>query len=261
MTDASTRPRQALLLAAGEGSRLRPLTDHVPKPMLPIDGQAVVERLIGQLVDNGIERITVVVGYRGEVLRQFLEQVALDVELAFVDQAERRGTGHALQLALAAGLERADTIMAGSDTWWRDEDVSRLFSGVASNADALVTMSLLRWPVTKLPHSMAVQLDDDHRVERVLHRVDPQAEPPGATALSGSPLYCFRAAFWEYVERIEPAGGVVELATGIQQAIDDGLVVRGHEVHGARDLTRPEDLLRHNFGYLAPWLDEANPPR
>lgn len=257
MSDATATPRQALLLAAGEGSRLRPLTDHVPKPMLPIHGQAVVERLLIQLVRAGIERVTVVIGYRGDVLREFLEGLDPGVELTFVEQPERLGTGHALQLALAAGLDRVDTIMAASDTWWRDEDVAALIDDASRDADALVTMSLLRWPVAQLPHSMAVLTDDDRRVTRVLHRVDPAAEPAGATALSGSPLYLFRAPFWSYVERIEPAGGVLELATGIQQAIDDGRVVRGHEVRAARDLTRPEDLLRHNFGYLDPWLDAA----
>jgi NDP-sugar pyrophosphorylase family protein len=255
--DAPDTPRQALLLAAGEGSRLRPLTEHVPKPMLPIHGQAVVERLLGQLVRAGVERVTVVVGYRGDVLRAFLERVASGVELTFVEQAERRGTGHALQLALDAGLDRVDTIMAASDTWWRDEDVTALIDSATADSDALVTMSVLRWPVTQLPHSMEVLTDDDRRVERVLHRVDPAHEPAGATALSGSPLYVFRAPFWSYVERIQPAGGVVELATGIQQAIDDEHLVRAHEVHEARDLTRPEDLLRHNFSYLDRWLDEA----
>ncbi|MCW2920177.1 MAG: nucleoside-diphosphate-sugar pyrophosphorylase [Thermoleophilia bacterium] len=261
MTDPAPRPRQALLLAAGEGSRLRPLTDHVPKPMLPIDGEAVVERLITQLVRHGIERMTIVVGYRGDVLRTYLERIATSVDLTFVDQADRRGTGHALQLALEAGLERTDTIVAASDTWWRDEDVSRLFTSASRDTDALVTMSVLRWPVAQLPHSMAVQHDEDDRVQRVLHRIDPGTTSSGASALSGSPLYAFRAPFWDYVAQIAPADGVVQLADGIQQAIDDGHVVRALEVHEARDLTRPEDLLRHNFSYLGEWLDEANPPR
>lgn len=257
MTFAADRPRQALLLAAGEGSRLRPLTDHVPKPMLPIQGQAVVERLLGQLTRAGVEHVTVVIGYRGDMLRTFIERVASGLELSFVEQPERRGTGDALQLALAAGLDRADTIMAASDTWWRDEDVNKLIDGAARDQQALVTMSLLRWPVGRLPHSMAVQVASDDRVERVLHRLDPAAEPADATALSGSPLYVFRAPFWSYVERIEPTDDVVQLATGIQAAIDDGHAVRAHEVYEARDLTRPEDLLRHNFSYLDPWLDEA----
>lgn len=257
MRESTTAPRQALLLAAGEGSRLRPLTDHVPKPMLPIHGQAVVERLIGQLVRVGVQRITIVVGYRGDVLRAFLERIASDVELTFVEQSERRGTAHALQLALESGLDRVDTIVAASDTWWRDEDVTGLVDDAASDEQALVTMSLLRWPIAQLPHSTSVLTDDERRITRVLHRVDPTVEPADATALSGSPLYVLRAPFWSYIERIQPTGGVIELATGIQQAIDDGCVVRGHEVHDARDLTRPEDLLRHNFSYLERWLDAA----
>ncbi len=257
MQEPTAALRQALLLAAGEGSRLRPLTDHVPKPMLPIHGQAVVERLVGQLVRIGVERITVVIGYRGDVLRAFLERIASGIELTFVEQPQRLGTGHALQLALDAGLERVDTIMAASDTWWRDEDVTALVDDATRDEQALVTMSLLRWPVAQLPHSMAVRTDHERHVTRVLDRVDPAAEPADATALSGSPLYVLRAPFWSYVERIQPAGGVIELATGIQQAIDDGHLVRAHEIHGARDLTRPEDLLRHNFGYLDRWLDAA----
>jgi NDP-sugar pyrophosphorylase family protein len=262
MQQPPTRPRQAVVLAAGEGSRLSPLTELVPKPMLPIDGQAVVERVLGQLVASGVERATIVVGHLAEALRTFVDRLELPLEVAYVEQGERRGTAHALQLALAAGLGHADTVVAASDTWWRDEDVAGLVDGAAADRDALVTMALLRWPVTQLPHHSAVQLDDVLCVRRVLHRVDPDAEPAGASALSGSPLYVFRAEFWERVAAIEPSpSGVVELATGIQRAIDDGELVRGFEVAGARDLTRPGDLLRHNFAYLAPWLDAANPSR
>src|SRR4051812_39798022 len=116
-------PTHAVVLAAGEGSRLRPLTDRVPKPLLPIDAEPVLGRVLGQLAAAGVEQVTMVVGYLGDAVRAFVDEREHGLRVSFVEQEERLGSGDALQRALAAGLPHADAIVAASDTAWSHEDV------------------------------------------------------------------------------------------------------------------------------------------
>lgn len=64
------KPRQAVILCGGLGERLRPLTDTLPKPLAPINGRPFLAFLIGQLRDQGIERIVLLTGYLGELIRE-----------------------------------------------------------------------------------------------------------------------------------------------------------------------------------------------
>jgi UDP-N-acetylglucosamine diphosphorylase / glucose-1-phosphate thymidylyltransferase / UDP-N-acetylgalactosamine diphosphorylase / glucosamine-1-phosphate N-acetyltransferase / galactosamine-1-phosphate N-acetyltransferase len=254
--------QQAVVLAAGDGTRLRPLTDRIPKPFLPIDGQPVLARVLDQLAGVGVRRITVVVGHRGQLVEQFSraharERLQLD-ELSFVVQQPRRGSADALQLVLGAGAARGPALVCAADTAWRDEDVAALVQRHAETG-ATATMALQRWPVVQLPHSCRVLVDEDGRVQRVLDHVDPSDMPADAIESAGSPLYAFEPAMWDRIRAVQPStGGTVELWRALQAAIDDGNLVQSMHVSDARDLTRPDDLLRHNFPYLAPWLDAAS---
>ncbi|HEY8409422.1 MAG TPA: sugar phosphate nucleotidyltransferase, partial [Gaiellaceae bacterium] len=58
--------RDAVVMAAGEGSRLRPLTEEWPKPILPIDGRAVIATLLRELEAAGVARVVVVTGHLAE---------------------------------------------------------------------------------------------------------------------------------------------------------------------------------------------------
>jgi len=68
--DPVGRPNWAVIMAGGKGSRLRPLTDSVPKPMLRVAGRPILERIVLHLVGFGITRIFVSVGYLGEVIEE-----------------------------------------------------------------------------------------------------------------------------------------------------------------------------------------------
>ena len=68
----SQRPTQAVLLAGGRGARLRPLTDTVPKPMLEFHGRPFLAYLLEQLAAQSIERVMLLVGYRGAQIRAYV---------------------------------------------------------------------------------------------------------------------------------------------------------------------------------------------
>jgi len=97
------------VIAAGEGRRLRPITDDWPKPLLPIDGRPVIATLLRELAFA--EHITVVTGHLGDKLRRFLE--GWDVE--FADQPAPLGSADAVRRALDAGA-RPPILVTVADT-------------------------------------------------------------------------------------------------------------------------------------------------
>jgi glucose-1-phosphate thymidylyltransferase len=88
---------QAIILAAGEGRRVRPLTWSRPKAMIPVANRPIIEYVIDALIKNGIRDIIVVVGYRKEQVTRFLN--GLDVPVDVVVQNKQLGTAHALLCA------------------------------------------------------------------------------------------------------------------------------------------------------------------
>src|SRR5947208_5877953 len=84
----------AVVMAAGVGTRLRPLTERYAKPVLPIDGRPVIVTLMHELRAAGASRVHVVVGHLRDQVRALLEGFPL--ELRFVDQPEALGSGDAV---------------------------------------------------------------------------------------------------------------------------------------------------------------------
>lgn len=88
-----------VVLAAGEGSRLRPLTASRPKPMLPVAGKPLLEHALDQLVDLGATALVVVVGYCGEVIVDYFGESYRGVSIRYAEQTEQKGMAHALLCA------------------------------------------------------------------------------------------------------------------------------------------------------------------
>jgi MurNAc alpha-1-phosphate uridylyltransferase len=92
----------AFLLAAGKGSRMRPLSDHLPKPLLPVAGQTLIERHLYKLRDSGFTRVVVNLHYLGDQLRSALgngERYDLDIQYSHEQTLLDTGGG------IRAGLE------------------------------------------------------------------------------------------------------------------------------------------------------------
>jgi UDP-N-acetylglucosamine diphosphorylase/glucosamine-1-phosphate N-acetyltransferase len=92
--------KQAVILAAGEGQRLRPFTVNKPKAMLPVADKPILQYVIESLAQNGIRNIVLVVGYRKEQIFDWLgsgEQLGVDI--TYITQEKQLGTAHALAQA------------------------------------------------------------------------------------------------------------------------------------------------------------------
>jgi NDP-sugar pyrophosphorylase family protein len=88
---------QALVMAGGLGSRLRPLTDEVPKPLLPIGGRPILELILLQLRHAGVEEVYISVGYKAELIRAYFgDGKRLGVQVRYIDEPTPLGTAGAL---------------------------------------------------------------------------------------------------------------------------------------------------------------------
>lgn len=92
--------RSAIVLAAGEGMRLRPLTRHRPKPMLPAATKPILEHVFDELIEAGIEQLTVVVGYGRTAVQSHFGPAYRDVPIEYAIQNKQLGSAHALEAAL-----------------------------------------------------------------------------------------------------------------------------------------------------------------
>jgi bifunctional UDP-N-acetylglucosamine pyrophosphorylase/glucosamine-1-phosphate N-acetyltransferase len=117
----------AIILAAGEGTRMRPLTSTRPKPMLPIAGKPILEWNMQALAAAGVKKAVVVVGYRKEKIIDYFGRKYAGIKLEYVEQKEQLGTGHAV--ATAEGKVKGSFIVMNGDVLVFD-DLVRELTGV-----------------------------------------------------------------------------------------------------------------------------------
>ena len=109
------RVTTALLLAAGSGNRLQPLTDSIPKCLIEINGRPILERLIDNLCDNGFKRLVIVVGYMHHCIRRFVNEYAGDLTVEFITNPLYQTTNNIYSLWLARNKIQESFLLVESD--------------------------------------------------------------------------------------------------------------------------------------------------
>ena len=167
---------EAVVIAAGEGRRLRPLTDRWPKPALPIDGKPVIVTLLRELERAGLETVTIVVGHLGDQIRRLLA----GLEVRFAEQAEPLGSADAVRRAVSAGAT-PPLVVTAADTLYADGDLGRFVaSWAASGTDGALAPPLwglgpklvryldgLPGPPYQLQDAFRRAADEGHELTRV----------------------------------------------------------------------------------------------
>jgi NDP-sugar pyrophosphorylase family protein len=229
---------EAIVMAAGEGRRLRPLTERYAKPILPIDGRPVIATLLRSLRAAGIARVTLVIGHLGGQIETLVgDGAGFGLELAFVRQPHPHGSADAVARALA-GSAQVPAVVTAADTVYGEGDVRRFVEAYSASGDAGALA--VRRGYTPSSAKPGVTIDDG----RV--RVVYDTESPGE--LTSAPLWVLGPALVAFLDGL--SGPPYELRDAYQRAIDAGLAVAAVEIGTTRDLTDPLDLMRENFPYL-----------
>lgn len=114
---------QAVILAGGLGKRLRPITEAVPKPLVPVNGKSVVSYTLEHLPDE-VTEIIFVIGYKGHMVREAFGAEYGGRSVRYVEQGEPLGTGHAVRKA--APLVRGKFLLLYGDDIYGSEGIQRL---------------------------------------------------------------------------------------------------------------------------------------
>ena len=244
---------QVIIMAAGEGKRLRPITEWVPKPLLPIGGRPIMETLLINLRRAGVEQAVIIYGYLGEMLRRFLgDGSRYGMELTFREQRERLGTAHAVMQAvdLIAACDDSVMVVAGDTVFSLDHIAGLMRFHRTSGAD--VSLSLKRLPVDRLSASSAVAMDAAGCITRIVEKPAPGTAP---SDIACAPLHIYPPSLADYLPRVGlSVRGEYELTDVIAMMIEDGFKVMGKVEPEASTLTTQRDLLGLNFDYLKVWL-------
>jgi MurNAc alpha-1-phosphate uridylyltransferase len=113
--------KQAMVLAAGLGTRMRPLTERTAKPLLPLGGRTLLDHALDRLAAMGVTRVVVNTHWQGELVQRHLNRRKTGPHIVLRPEATLLGTGGAVAAALAAGaLEDAPFYVVNGDSFWLD---------------------------------------------------------------------------------------------------------------------------------------------
>jgi bifunctional UDP-N-acetylglucosamine pyrophosphorylase / glucosamine-1-phosphate N-acetyltransferase len=223
------RPLAAVVLAAGEGTRMRSST---PKVLHPLCGRPMLLHLIDALVALPLERVVIVVGHGAErVTKTLQEQLATEMPIEFVEQRVQRGTGDAASVGLTAFPDDVDgehdiVIIPGDLPLLRPETIAELAREHRATEAAVTLLTAVLPDPTGYGR---VIRDEQARVERIVEQTDATPDDLAITEVNPS-IYCFRRGLLApALRRLSP-----ENAQGEYYLTDAVGVLRqaGHQVVG-----------------------------
>lgn len=237
---------QSIILAAGKGTRLAPITNTRSKGMLPILGKPFLERIIRGMLSSGLRNFILVVNPEDHEIREYFQkEFSLDVQIQFIDQDRQLGTAHALRLA--APQITGDFFLSACDSLVPEGEMNLLVSTWSRYPGSQGLLSLERIPQKDADKTGIVTLEGD-KVSGIVEKPLPAEAPSN---ISSTPLYAFSSRILDYLSQlpISPRGEY-ELQGAIQMMIDEGQTVNGIFLKNRLTLTTAEDLLAINLDYL-----------
>ncbi len=228
---------KAVILAAGEGNRMRPLTYTRPKVMLPIANKPILEHLLIEAGKAGIREFIFIVGYHDEQVRNYFGSGGKwGVSIDYCAQRKQLGTADALKMV--KGLVDGDFLMINGDIIVKQKDIKSL---VNRNDN---TMTVVEVEDTKDFGSVEL------RKGKVVHIYEKVEKPPSHWANAG--LYLFTPNIFAALSQTPKSPrGEYEITDSLQLLIDEGYHIAYQKIDHWLDLSYPWDLLPANESLLA----------
>lgn len=229
--------KQAVIMVGGQGTRLRPLTDTKPKPILPVLDKPCLHYLMKSMADAGIEEVFLACGYKSEQLVEAIGNgmdLGITVEYSYED--EPLGTAGALKL-LESRLD--DTFVVANGDTFADIDIGAEMKEHTSSG-AFVTLALTT--VSNPSEFGIVRLDDDGRISEFKEKPKPEE---AFSNLVNAGVYVMEKTVLAHI----PPTGFFDLSKNLFKILmDRGDRLQGYNLQGVwHDVGRPSDLLETNL--------------
>jgi dTDP-glucose pyrophosphorylase len=233
---------KAVILAAGRGTRMRELTADLPKPMIEVRSKPVLQHIVEGLRDAGICQFLIVVGYRGETVRNFLcDGSRYDIAIQYATQTVQDGTGRVVDLARDF-IGDTPFVLSYGDILVDPTNYKRVVS-LPENVEAIVTVTRGE-DVSK---GGAVYVNEQMELIDIREKsTSDQTTSPWYNA----GIYAFRPSIFEFTAKLDLSPrGEYELTDAIRALAQTGKKVKALELTGEWcDVRDPEILLRLNRG-------------
>lgn len=239
-TDNRMTVNKAVLLAAGRGTRMRELTQELPKPMLQVRGKPVLQHIVEGLRDAGVADFLIVVGWQAKVVSDFFGDGAkLGVRIQYATQVVQDGTGKVVELAREfAGSD--PFILSYGDILVGPENYPRVCAALAE-AEAVVTVKRNE----DVSQGGAVFVNE--RFELIDLREKPKPGEPTSPWYNAG-IYSFRTSIFDFIAKLKRSPrGEYELTDAIRSLALSGNKVQALVLEGDwADVRDPEVLAQLN---------------
>jgi UDP-N-acetylglucosamine diphosphorylase/glucosamine-1-phosphate N-acetyltransferase len=227
---------QCVVLAAGEGKRMRPLTAHRPKVMLSIGNRPMLAHLVDAVVAAGVSDLVMVVGYGEQSIRSWFGNGAdRGISIRYVSQRRQKGTADALYTAKDLVSDRF--LMLNGDMILSADDITALMAGQPPAMGVSTTDRPENYGVVTMKGDRVTGLEEKSR------------EPRGNLINAGA--YLFDTGIFPLLEKVRHSSrGELELTDALGHYIEEGSLT-GHHLGTWRDLGHPWDLLAANESFLS----------
>ncbi|MDI6860169.1 MAG: sugar phosphate nucleotidyltransferase, partial [Methanocellales archaeon] len=207
---------KAVILAAGEGTRMRPLTQNRPKVMLPVGNKPILEHIMLAVRDAGISEFVFIVGYRSDtIMNHFGVGSRWDVHIEYAEQKKQLGTANAVKVA--ENLVDGRFLALNGDVLVQSMDLQSLMK---EKKDVVLAVKEV-----DNPQEFGVIEVQGDRVTRV---VEKSKSPPSNLANAG--IYVFEPEVFDAIDKtLLSSRGEHEITDSLQILIDDGYAV-GYQV-------------------------------
>ena len=235
-----TNITKAVLLAAGRGTRMRELTEALPKPMLQVRGKPVLQHIVEGSRNAGLMDFLIVVGWRAEVVKEFFgDGSKLGVRIDYITQTVQDGTGKVVELA--RGFAGTDPfLLSYGDILIAPENYPRICSAL-DEAEAVVSVKRS----DDVSQGGAVFVNEKFELIDLREKPKP-GEPTSPWYNAG--VYAFHASLFDFIAKLERSPrGEYELTDAIRNLALAGKKVQALELSGEwADVRDPEILAQLN---------------
>ena len=237
---------QAVILAAGKGTRIKTLSKRRSKAMLPILGKPVIERSIEHLASNGLTDFIIVITPHDRITpRYFQQDCGLNLDIRFVYQSSPLGTADALSCAIP--LIEGDFFLAACDNLTSPDHIAHMLRLWNANLELNGLLTLLQVEQDEVSKTGIVTLDGNE----ILGITEKPSREEAGSNIASIPLYCFSREILEFTNQVPLSRrGEYEIQSAIQTLVEQRGKVEGIFVENRISITSPADLLAANQQYL-----------